>query len=65
MHGMPVQPLVGELRFSMPHHQNRKQKQYCNKFNKDFKRWSTSKKKKVCVFLKLLKIRSFLGDSNA
>ena len=26
--------------------QNIKQKQYCNKFNKDLKKWSTSKKKK-------------------
>jgi len=25
---------------------NMKQKQYCNQFNKDFKKWSTSKKKK-------------------
>ena len=25
--------------------QNIKQKQYCRKFNKDFKKWSTSKKK--------------------
>ena len=24
---------------------NMKQKQYCNQFNKDFKKWSTSKKK--------------------
>ena len=27
--------------------QNIKHKQYCNKFNKDFKTWSTLKKKKV------------------
>ena len=31
-----------------PKHQNIKQKQYCNKFNKDFKKkWSTSKKKSL------------------
>ena len=30
---------------SRPKNQNIKQKQYCNKFNKDFlKKWSTSKK---------------------
>ena len=29
--------------------QNIKQKQYCNKLNKDFKKWSTSKK----TFLKM------------
>ena len=29
-----------------PKNQNIKQKRYCNKFNKDFKRWATSKKKK-------------------
>ena len=28
---------------SWPKNQNTKQKQYCNKFNKDFTRWSTSK----------------------
>ena len=27
-----------------PKNQNIKQKQYCNKFNKDFKKWTTSKK---------------------
>ena len=31
---------------SQPKNQNVKQKQYCNKFNKDFKKWSTSKEKK-------------------
>ena len=29
-----------------PKNQNIKQKQYCNEFNKDFKTWSTFKKKK-------------------
>ena len=29
-----------------PKNQNIKQKQYCNEFNKDFKTWSTLKKKK-------------------
>ena len=28
-----------------PKNQNVKQKQYCNKFNKDFKKWSTLRKK--------------------
>ena len=38
MQGMPVQSLVKELRSHMPRGQkNRKQKQYSNKFNKDFK----------------------------
>ena len=42
------QSLVGELRSYMPCGQknpkHKKQKQYCNKFNKDFKNWSTLKK---------------------
>ena len=29
---------------SCPKNQNIKKKHYCNKFNKDFKKWSTSKK---------------------
>ena len=29
---------------SWPKNQNIKQKQYCNKFNRDSKKWSTSKK---------------------
>ena len=29
-----------------PENQNIRQKQCCNKFKKDFKKWSTSKKKK-------------------
>ena len=32
---------------SQPKSQNIKQKQYCNKLYKDFKNWSTLKKKKV------------------
>ena len=40
MQGVRVRPLVGELRSHMPHGQknpqNIKQKQYCNKFKKDF-----------------------------
>ena len=42
MQGMWVQSLVGELKSHMPllwsKNQNIKQKQYCNKFNKDFKK---------------------------
>ena len=47
MQGVQVQPLVGELRSHMPHQkkQNIKQKQYCNKFNKDFKNGPHQKKK--------------------
>ena len=30
-----------------PNQNKKKQKQYCNKFNKNFKKWSTSKKKKL------------------
>ena len=30
---------------SQPKKQNIKQKQYCNRFHEDFKKWSTSKKK--------------------
>ena len=39
MQGLQVRSLVGELRSHMPQsqkNQNMKQKQYCNKFNKDF-----------------------------
>ena len=42
--------MVWELRLHMPpgqKNQNIKQKQHCNKFNKDFKKWSTSKKKNL------------------
>ena len=40
MQGVGVRSLVGELRSHMPQgpeNQSIKQKQYCNKFNKDFK----------------------------
>ena len=49
MQAVRVRSLVGEVRTHMPHgqkNQNIKQKQCCNKFNKDFKKWSTLKKKK-------------------
>ena len=41
-----IQFLVRELRSYMPlsHKTKTKQKQYCNKFNKDFKKWSYPKK---------------------
>ena len=49
MQGVQVQSLIGELGF--PHasgskKQNRKQKQYCNKFNKDQKKKKKSTSKK-------------------
>ena len=47
MQGVWVWSLVRGLRSHTtlrPKNQNLKQKQYCNKFNKDFKKWSTSKK---------------------
>ena len=47
MQGVQLRSLVGELRFHMPHGQktqNIKQKQYCNKFNKDFKNGPQQKK---------------------
>ena len=54
MQGVQVPFLAGELRSHMPHgqkNQNTKQKQYCNKFNKDFKdgphTHTNLKKKKV------------------
>ena len=50
MQGVQVQSLVQELRSHKPQgqkKQNLKQKQYCNKFNKGFKKWSTSKKKNL------------------
>ena len=47
--GVQVWSLVRELTSHMPHVQknwsNIKQKQYCNKFNKEFKKWFTLKKK--------------------
>ena len=36
---------------SQSKNQNIKQKQYCNKFNKDFKQWSTSKKERKIYLL--------------
>ena len=47
MQGVQVQSLDRELRSHMPHHQktkNIRQKQYCNKFNKDFKNGPHQKK---------------------
>jgi len=41
MQGVQVQSLIRDLRFHMPWRpkiQNIKQKQYCNKFNKDLKK---------------------------
>jgi len=37
MQGVWVRPLVSKLRPHIPCGQKRKQKQYCNKFSKDFK----------------------------
>ena len=48
MQGVWVRSLVGELRSHMPlsqKNQNIKQKQYCNKFNKNFKNGPHQKKK--------------------
>ena len=45
--GLQVRSLVGELRFHMPLDQKVKQKQYCNKFNKNFKNGSHKKKKNL------------------
>ena len=48
--GVWVQSLVGELRSHMPHsqkYQSIEQKQYCNKFNKDFKNGPHQKKKNL------------------
>ena len=44
--GVRVRSLVGELKShaSRPKNQNVKQKQYCNKFNKDFKNGPHQKK---------------------
>ena len=49
-HEMQVRSLVRELGSHMPRSKKKKKKnikhkQYCNKFNKDFKKWSTSNKK--------------------
>ena len=46
MQGVRVQCLGAKLRSHMPQGQKTKQKQCCQKFNKDFKKWSLSKKKK-------------------
>ena len=55
MQGVWVRSLVRELRSHMPHgkKQNAKQKQYCNKFNKDFKKVrikNKKQKKKLMMF---------------
>ena len=49
MQGVQVRSLVGELRSHVPHSQKTKtkQKQYCNKFNKDFKNGPHQKKKNL------------------
>ena len=50
MQGVQVWSLVRELRSHMPRSQkteNIKQKQYCNKFNKEFKNGPHQKKKKL------------------
>ena len=44
--------IPGQVRAKIPHatqakNKNRKQKQYCNKFNKDFKNGPLQKKKKI------------------
>ena len=44
MQGLGVRSLTRELRVHMQKSQNLKQKDYQNKFNKDFKKWSTLKK---------------------
>ena len=49
-HGEWVQSLLWELRSYMPQvaekPKHKKQRQYCNKLNKDFKKWFISEKKK-------------------
>ena len=46
--GVQVRSLVGNLRSHMPRSQKtKKQKQYCNKFNKDFKNGPHQKKKSL------------------
>ena len=47
--GVHVRSLMGKLRSHMPggqNNQNEKKKQYCNRFNKDFKKMVHIKKKK-------------------
>ena len=60
MQGVQVWSLVGELRSHMPSSQKKpiKQKQYCNKFNKDFKKCPHQKslKNKIRATLKLWEI---------
>ena len=54
MQGLQIQSLIGEPRSHMPQGQqteHKQQKQYCNKFNKDFKNGPHQKK-----FYKALKI---------
>ena len=65
---LPVQKvqgrsLVRKLRSHMPCNQknkNVKQKQYCNKFKKDFKKWSMSKKKKTITEMERMEIGLYL-----
>ena len=48
MQGLQIQSLIGELRSHMSQGQqteHKQQKQYCNKFNKDFKNGPHQRKK--------------------
>ena len=47
---------------SGPKNQNRKQKQYCNKFNEDFKNGPQPKKKKKILKINKLKVHDGLRD---
>jgi hypothetical protein len=49
---------------SWPINQNIKQKQYCKKFNKDFKKWSPFKKGKIRQKLIKNNINQFTSSSN-
>ena len=62
--GVQIRFLFGEVRFphaSWPKHQNIKQKQYCNKFNKDFKNSPQQKKEKALIFNENPKGKRILG----
>ena len=50
----------GAVRLSIKN-PNIKQKQWCNKFNKDFKKWSTSKKKKKSLLFSCQVVSDSLG----
>ena len=60
MQGVPVRPLVGELRFSMPQYQTEHRNNIVTHSIKTLKDGPPQKKKNVCVFI--FKLEASLGE---